>query len=115
TATPDVDQSFVGWSGGGCGSSSTNSCTVKMTKNMTVTARFEVFTLRVQKTGPGHGRVTSSPVGIDCGTDCSKAYTKGTTVVLTATPDAGQSFSGWSGGGCGSSGTGTCTVSVNAN
>ena len=31
-------------------------------------------------------------------------------VTLTATPDAGSKFVGWSGGGC--SGTGECTVTV---
>src|SRR5207245_3663496 len=35
-----------------------------------------------------------------------------TVVTLTATPAAGSTFSGWSGGGC--SGTGTCTVTMSA-
>jgi beta-lactam-binding protein with PASTA domain len=33
-------------------------------------------------------------------------------VTLTAQPAAGSTFGGWSGGGC--SGTGTCTVTTNA-
>jgi len=50
--------------------------------------------------------VTSSPSGINCGTDCSEYYDYGTVITLTATPDSGYMFTGWSGGGC--SGTGTC-------
>ena len=51
-------------------------------------------------------------LGIDCGTDCTEAYTSGTTVTLTATPETGEEFAGWSGGGC--TGTGPCTVTVGA-
>jgi hypothetical protein len=50
--------------------------------------------------------VTSSPSGINCGTDCSEYYDHGTVITLTATPDSGDMFTGWSGGGC--SGTGPC-------
>lgn len=70
------------------------------------------FTLTVAVGGTGTGRVTSSPVGIDCGVDCSEPYAAGTAVTLTATPDAGAIFSGWVGGGC--SGTGACTITMNA-
>jgi len=55
------------------------------------------FTLTVAKSGTGTGTVTSSPEGISCGADCSEAYTAGTTVTLTATPDTDSVFSGWSG------------------
>ncbi len=53
----------------------------------------------------------SSPAGIDCGTTCEADYTDSTEITLTATPDPGNSFTGWSGGGC--SGTGACVVSAN--
>jgi Leucine-rich repeat (LRR) protein len=74
-------------------------------------------TLTVNKSGTGSGTVTSSPLGIDCGTDCSEDYDFGTEVTLTATPDAGSIFTGWSGSCSGAS----CSVtmdtdhSVNAN
>src|SRR5688572_25495899 len=70
----------------------------------------ESFTLQVLKSGSGSGQVTSSPSGIDCGSSCSRSFPKDTRVTLSATPDAGSVFGGWSGGGC--SGTGTCTTRV---
>jgi subtilisin family serine protease len=58
----------------------------------------------------GRGIVTSSPAGINCGTDCSQYYPPGTTVTLNATPYLGTPFLGWSGGGC--SGIGSCDVAM---
>jgi len=70
-------------------------------------------TLTVSKSGTGSGTVTSSPAGINCGSDCSESYDQdqGTSVTLTATPATGSTFGGWS-GAC--SGTGACTVTMNA-
>ena len=67
-------------------------------------------TLAIAKTGAGTGTVTSNPAGIQCGGDCTEPYARGTAVVLTATPNAGSTFAGWS-GAC--SGSGTCTVTLN--
>jgi len=63
----------------------------------------------------GNGTVTSSPAGINCGSDCSEAYASGTVVNLTASAAAGFTFGGWSGSGCttGSvtmNGSRTCTA-----
>jgi hypothetical protein len=69
-------------------------------------------TLAVTKSGTGTGTVSSNPSGINCGPTCSANFTQGATVTLTATPDAGSTFAGWSGGVC--SGTGTCVVTMNA-
>lgn len=69
------------------------------------------FDLTVTKTGSGSGTVSSSPAGIDCGTDCSEAYDYGSVLFLTATPDQGSIFVGWS-GPC--SGTGDCPVVMNS-
>ncbi len=55
------------------------------------------FTLTVTLAGVGDGAVTSSPAGIDCGATCAAAFDAGSTVTLTATPDAGSVFGAWSG------------------
>ncbi len=67
--------------------------------------------LTVLRSGLGSGTVTGS--GISCGSDCKESYTAETSVTLTATADAGSVFVGWSGGGC--TGTGTCSLTMNAN
>jgi hypothetical protein len=113
TPTPDSGSTFTGWSGACSG---TGACIVSMTSDKTVTATFaqqqqEQNTLTVLKSGTGDGTVTSSPAGINCGSDCSETYSKVQKVKLTAKADANSSFNGWSGGGC--SGKGTCTVTVN--
>src|SRR5207244_10475332 len=102
---------FTGWSGGAC--TGTGPCTVTLTAATTVTASFTpTFSLTVSKAGTGSGTVASTPAGITCGTDCSETYLSGTLVTLTAAPDAGSVFTGWSGGAC--TGTGPCTVTLGA-
>ena len=56
-------------------------------------------TLTVTKSGSGSGRVSSSPRGIDCGTDCSQSYSFRATVTLTASPAPASEFASW-GGAC---------------
>jgi hypothetical protein len=119
TASADAGSTFSGWSGEGC--SGTGTCTVTMNQARNVTATFTLnpppvqpppsYTLTVTKAGSGTGGVTSSPAGINCGATCSALFTSPTSVILTATPTGGSTFSGWS-GDC--SGTGTCTVTMNA-
>jgi Divergent InlB B-repeat domain len=60
----------------------------------------------------GDGLVTGSPGGLACTETCTGSYPSGKKVILGASPDPGWIFTGWSGGGC--SGTGTCTVTMNA-
>ena len=70
------------------------------------------YVLEVTKAGTGGGTVSSTPSGINCGTVCSADFADGTVVTLSATPDPGSAFDGWSGAGC--SGTGSCIVSMSA-
>ena len=60
------------------------------------------YTLTVGTTGGGSGQVTWFPTGT--------AFPAGTPVGLTAMPDTGSTFAGWSGAGC--SGTGPCVVTM---
>ncbi|MFZ5875092.1 MAG: InlB B-repeat-containing protein [Nitrospirota bacterium] len=111
SAVPQAGSVFAGWSGA-CGG--TLLCNVTMTGDLSVTATFNTITyaLTVSKTGTGTGIVTSNPSGIDCGATCVYNFNNGTGVTLTAVPDTGSFFSGWSGGGC--TGTASCTVTMNA-
>jgi hypothetical protein len=68
--------------------------------------------INVSTSGTGDGTVTSDPVGINCPTGCEAELNSGASVTLTATPEAGSAFAGWSGGGC--SGTGSCQVILNS-
>jgi 3D (Asp-Asp-Asp) domain-containing protein len=67
------------------------------------------YPLSIGKTGLGV--VSSTPAGIICGNTCSADFAKGTVVSLKATPDAGQTFEGWS-GAC--AGKVSCTVTMDA-
>jgi hypothetical protein len=71
-----------------------------------------MYNLSVNLENAGTGVVTSDPDGISCGSDCSESYVEGSVVMLTATPDPGSLFKGWSGGEC--SGTGNCTITMGA-
>ena len=113
-AVPADDSVFTGWSG--CDAiEEDSSCTVTMDAARSVTAGFDLkrFVLTAGTSGIGSGTVTSSPDGIDCGSDCYEPYAIGTTVTLTATADLGA-VTGWT--GCDSdSGPGTsstCTVTM---
>lgn len=65
----------------------------------------------LEATGLGTGKVTSAPGGVNWPHNRGAAFSPGSQVTLTAQPDSGSRFLGWSGGGC--SGTGECTVTVN--
>ncbi|MCX7178675.1 MAG: DUF1566 domain-containing protein [Proteobacteria bacterium] len=69
------------------------------------------FALSATFSGVGSGSVISSPSSINCVAACSRSFTIGTSVMLTATPATGSTFAGWS-GDC--TGTGTCTVTMDA-
>lgn len=67
-------------------------------------------TLTVQTGGTGAGTVSSSPDGIECGSDCSETFHAGTKVTLTASASPNSSFVGWRAEEC--SGTGPCELTT---
>ncbi len=106
TAVPDSGSVFVRW--GGICSGITSSISVTMNANKICYAVFnQNFTLTVAKLGHaegntwvyGSGTITSTPAGINCGVTCSASFSGGTSVTLTAVPDAGFVFVQW-GGSC---------------
>lgn len=111
TASPAVGTRFDGWSG--CAGPITCTLVLNGVAPLSIGANFTVqtFELSVGLLGNG-GLVTSVPSGIGCLSDCLESYAFGTAVTLSATPIAGNSFTGWTGAGC--SGTGTCTVAMTA-
>ena len=62
--------------------------------------------------GSGGGAIVGAASGITCVGSCSYQLAPGASVVLTALPDPGSSFAGWSGAGC--SGTGSCAATLSA-
>ena len=66
------------------------------------------YTLALARNGNGAGTVASGPPGILCGPTCSSQFDKDAPVTLYAVASPGSAFAGWSGEGCG--GTGSCTV-----
>lgn len=114
TSYPAEGHIFTGWSG--CDSIAGNQCTVSMSGARYVTATFVPnvqYTLNAGKAGSGTGTVTSTPAGIDLtgSLNGTAQFLAGTTVTLTAAPGSGATFSGWR-GAC--IGTGTCTITMNA-
>jgi DNA-binding beta-propeller fold protein YncE len=110
SAHPAVGHHFLGWSGDCSG---TGECALTMDAAHEVTAAFAIdaHALAVAKAGAGAGTVTSDVGKIDCGTTCSDSYDYGTVVTLTASAEAGSTFTGFS-GAC--TGTGPCRVTVDA-
>ncbi|MDO8992932.1 MAG: ice-binding family protein [Daejeonella sp.] len=105
TATPAAGYVFSSWSGDATGT--TNPLTVNMTSNKNITANFTAipanqYTLTVNAVNGSVAKVANQPT-----------YTSGSTVVLTATPAAGYTFSSWSGDATGS--VNPLTVTMNAN
>jgi len=108
-ATIDATGQATGVGGGITTITATDAAGESASTTLTVLDR---VTLSVIRTGMGTGSVSSSPPGINCGTDCSEPYTIGTVVTLTATPAFLNIFTGWS--GCDSVSGMTCTVTMSA-
>lgn len=101
TATPNVGYSFTSWTGDATGSA--NPLTLTITANKNITANFTaLYTLT---TTAVNGTVTKSPN--------QTSYLKGTSVRLTATPDAGFRFTSWTGDTTGT--TSPLTIPMNSN
>lgn len=75
------------------------SCWLTMgTSNTSVTAVYQPDRkLTVARTGSPRRRITSSPPGIDCGSDCSETYPQGTKVTLTSEAPPKKKHVEWSG------------------
>jgi len=87
--------------------SSFSDATVPLTVEVLASAPDNGYVVRVSRqaagsatltvTKSGSGKVTSSPAGINCGTDCSQTFAINEAVSLSAIPAAGWKLSAWSG------------------
>ena len=117
TVTLKSDGTVWAWGIGGSGELGDGTKTDRMTPVQVLGASGVGFLnlyrvpLTVSTSGFGFGTVSSNPGGIDCDGDCEEEYLLNTVVTLTATPDSGSAFAGWS-GNC--SGTGSCTLTMDA-
>ena len=107
TATANAGYTFSNWSGDATGS--TNPVTVTINGNKNVTANFtqNQYTLAVNIAPSGSGLVTKVPD--------KTTYVYGDVVTLTATGNAGYTFSNWSGDATGSTNPVSLTINGNKN
>ena len=98
-ATPEAHKK-VTWSG--CSAEPTpNKCEVTVNANTAVTATFTAIQRTVKAKVGGKGSLSGSPAGINActatGGTCEAPYNEGSSLTLTATPDANQQIASWSG------------------
>ena len=104
TATPDTGWEFVGWSGDLAGSD--NPATVTIESDTTIEALFvEQIEVTLTTSTDGSGSVTVDPQ--------QATYLAGDSVTVTATPDTGWRFTGWTGGLTGTANPTTTTLTNN--
>jgi hypothetical protein len=112
TATPAEGYRFGHWQGDACQGSSPT-CAAWVTSWARTTAVFDQATLlKVTRSGSGSGTVTSAPGGVDSGSACTATFDPGQTLTLTAKPEGGSRFAGWSGACTGTAPICTFTAAV---
>jgi Metallo-peptidase family M12/Divergent InlB B-repeat domain len=112
TAAPVTGYYFAGW-GGACSGQGT--CTLTINSNQAATANFAqipsgnpLLTITVT----GGGTVATNPSGLTCSTTCSYPFPTGTAVSLIPSANIGQTFMGWTGGGC--IGRSSCLITMDS-
>ena len=101
TAIPDSGYRFTGWSGDLSGSE--NPVIIAMDGDKNITAGFEEIPNYILTVTAVNGSVALDPGG--------GSYTEGAEVAMTAIPDTGYEFSGWSGDTTGTANP--CTIAMN--
>ena len=116
TANPDTDFALAAW-GGDCasaGSDATCTLTIDGPKSVSATWDAGVNLTVATNGGAGSGTVTSTPGGINCGSNCSHSFALNSFVTLHAAAGLGSAFTEWNSADLGFScaGTGDCTVTM---
>lgn len=112
TAIAADHSTFTGWQGACTGNQPTCTVTAKATQQVTATFTLNRYTLAVIPQGNGHGLVTTSPSGVDCGITCTTTLDYGTAITLTATPFTDTLFTDWQGACTGTAPT--CALTLTA-
>ncbi len=126
TSTPDAGTVFGAWSGACVGNAIGANCTLNLAQPVSTSAQFAAQRrVTITSTGSdGRGRITGA-FGVDCRIDgaaatgsCAADVPDGTSLLLTATPDAANGgtvaqVTGPWGGDCASASGATCTVTPN--
>lgn len=97
-ADPDPESNPAVWESCPGNVNASNECEVTMSAAEEVVAFFsplEHNPLTVAKSGSGSGTVTSTPAGIDCGSQCAADFPEGTRVTLTGAPGANSEPVAW--------------------
>ena len=111
TASATPGYLFTGWSGDCSGTAPT--CTLSVNAQKAVTANFtQEYNLVTSNLNPTGGVITSDVGGINCGKVCTQNYSPGTPLTLTATPNSGYAFTGWTGACTGMAQT--CVLTMDA-
>src|SRR6266567_4423607 len=87
TAVPAPGWQFAGWSGDLTGT--TNPATITLDRNKSITSTFTRILFTLTTAAIGSGTITGNPPGA--------LQPSGTSITLTAVPDPGWQFAGWSG------------------
>lgn len=112
TVQPEAGSAFTGWTGACRGKKPT--CSIRLSSAKSVKATFDklaTYQLSYVRQGQGSGTVSFGVDGLPaCSDSCTKSLYAGTKMTLTAAPEAGSVFVGWSGICRGSKPT--CTVTL---
>jgi len=105
-ATPDTGYAFSAWtqSGSGIADTASASTTVRIDGNQSVHATFSPLSYSLNLTAGTGGSVSNNPAGT--------SHDFGSQVSITATPDSGYYFTGWTGSGITDINASTTTVTI---
>ncbi|MEY3697217.1 MAG: hypothetical protein RJA41_867, partial [Actinomycetota bacterium] len=110
TPNPQAGWEFTGWTGDCTG---VENCSLTITGDVNVTATFARIGARADVVTVGNGRVTNSKNVNQCRGNCSIDAYENDSITLTAQPDTGWAFTGWSGACTGTSTT--CVITLDRN
>ena len=96
TAIPEEDTTFDGWSGHTCENGSNElTCIFTVVDPTTIGAAFITSSYTLTVNTDGNGNVIVDPEGTPTGVDNTFEFDHGTLITLTAEPDDGYAFTGW--------------------